>query len=185
MFWISLHFQPYILVRTIGTFQIHEIFHQITLESTSDLLGLELYIFVISALMKFFRLHFTQLSLIIETKIKCKYLKSPWDFLDKREVSPVWLWQTWPKRLNPKANLQFYWLIKAFYVFAKNRKYVNYCMKSKDMLRFFIQIYMHCKSFFYFLWNVLIITLRSMSTCKNEIVDQTFNLLRYVLIKTI
>lgn len=184
MFWISLHFQPYILVRTIGTFQIHEIFHQITLESTSDLLGLQLYIFVISALMKFFRLHFTQLSLIIETKIKCKYLKSPWGFLDKREVSPVWLWQTWPKMLNPKANLHFYWLIKAF-LFLLNRKYVNYCMKSKDMLRFFIQINMHCKSFFYFLWNVLIITLRSMSTCKNEIVDQKFNLLRYVLIKTI
>lgn len=119
MFWISLHFQPYILVRTIGTFQIHEIFHQITLESTSDLLGLQLYIFVISALMKFFRLHFTQLSLIIETKIKCKYLKSPWGFLDKREVSPVWLWQTWPKILNPKANLQFYWLIKAFLFLLK------------------------------------------------------------------
>lgn len=119
MFWISLHFQPYILVRTIGTFQIHEIFHQITLWSTSDLLGLQLYIFVISALMKFFRLHFTQLSLIIETKIKCKYLKRPWGFLDKREVSPVWLWQTWPKMLNPKANLQFYWLIKAFLFLLK------------------------------------------------------------------
>lgn len=119
MFWISLHFQPYILVRTIGTFQIHEIFHQITLWSTSDLLGLQLYIFVISALMKFFRLHFTQLSLIIKTKIKCKYLKSPWGFLDKREVSPVWLWQTWPKMLNPRANLQFYWLIKAFLFLLK------------------------------------------------------------------